>query len=316
MSAMRVTSLRLALRLHRFEAAAFAIVIVGLGVAAFVVAGWLDGTGYGRLCLDPSGTAILPPTCEAIGARFYDLQARLAAPIAGLLVVLSFVAAILIGVAVVGREIERGTTRLAWSLAPSRRRWYVTRVLPLLVTLVVITFLAGIATDRLAAASQPGTDPANSFDGFGERGGLIASRSVFIFAVAVLVGALVGRTLPALIVAALVAYVGLGGGEDVHSRIIRSEAIVVPEAQVRPGDRWIDQLFQLPDGRLVGWDVMEQLDPPKPDVEWIPKYPMVTVVVPGTRYRFVEAREAGALLGGSIVALGLGGLVVTRRRPD
>jgi hypothetical protein len=324
MSGMNATSLRLALRLHRFEAAAFAIVILGLAVAAFVVAGMLDATGYGRLCLDPTGTAHLdptgpphlPPTCEAIGARFFDLQNRLGGPIAGMLVVLSFVAAALIGVAVIAREIERGTTRLAWSLAPSRRRWYITRVLPLLVALIVVTFLAGIATDRLTAATEPGIDLANSFDGFGQRGGLIAARSVFIFAVAVLVGALVGRTLPALIVAALVAYIGLGGGEDVHSRIIRSEAIVVPESQVRPGDRWIDIQFQLPDGRLVGWDVVEQLDPPKPDVEWIPKYPQVAVIVPGTRYRFVEAREAGALLGGSIVALGLGGVVVARRRPD
>ena len=61
---------------------------------------------------------------------------------------------------------------------------------------------------------------------------------------------------------------------------------------------------------------MTQLDPPKPDVEWIPKYSMVTIVVPGERYRFVEAREASALLGGSVVVLGLGGLVVSRRRPD
>lgn len=316
MSGLPVTSLRLALRLHRFEAGAFAIVIVGLAAAAFVVAGWLDDTGYARLCLDPTGTGGGPPACEAIGARFFDLENGLGRPIAGLLGALSFVAAVLIGTAVIAREIERGTTRLAWSLAPSRRRWYVGRVLPLLVALIVITFIAGIATDRLAAAIQPGTDPANSFDGFGERGGLIAARSVFIFAIAVLVGALLGRTLPALIVAALVASVGISGGENVHSRIIRSEAIVVPDAQVRPGDRWVDQQFQLPDGRLVGWDVMEQLDPPKPDVEWIPKYPMVTIIVPGTRYRFVEAREAGALLGGSIVALGLGGLVVTRRRPD
>lgn len=316
MISTRAMSLRLALRLHRFEVGAFAIVLAGLVIAAFIVAGWLDDTGYGRLCLDPAGTGNVPPTCEAIAARFHDLQNRLASPIAGLLVILSFLAAVLIGIAVIAREIERGTTRLAWSLAPSRRRWYVSRVLPLLVALVVITFVAGIATDRLTAAAQPGTDPANSFDGFGQRGGLIAARSMFIFAIAVLVGAMVGRTLPALIVAALVAYVGLGGGEDVHDRIIRSEAIVVPEGQVHPGDRWVDQQFQLPDGRLVGWDVVEQLDPPKPDVEWIPKYPMVAIIVPGTRYRFVEAREAGALLGGSIVALGLGALVVTRRRPD
>jgi hypothetical protein len=126
----------------------------------------------------------------------------------------------------------------------------------------------------------------------------------------------VGRTLPALIIAAVVAFAGLGGGEEIHSRIIRGEAIVVASGQERPGDRWVDQEVQLPDGRLVGWDVVAQLDPPKADVEWVPKYPMVSMVVPGERYRFVEAREASALLGGSIVALGLGGLIVSRRRPD
>jgi hypothetical protein len=316
MSTANATSLRLALRLHRFEGAAFTIVIAGLAVAAFVVSAWLDATGYAQSCLDPTGTRILPPTCEAIGARFFDLQNRLAAPISAMLVVLSFIAAALIGVAVIAREIERGTTRLAWSLAPSRRRWYATRVLPLLIGLVAVTFVAGFATDRLTAASQPAIDVGNAFDGFGQRGGLIAARSVFVFAVAVFVGALVGRTLPALIVATIVAYVGLGGGEAVHDRIIRSEAIVVPAEQVQPGDRWVDQLFQLPDGRLVGWDVMEQLDPPKPDAEWVPKYPQVTIIVPGTRYRFVEAREALALAGGSLAFLALGALVVGRRRPD
>jgi hypothetical protein len=78
----------------------------------------------------------------------------------------------------------------------------------------------------------------------------------------------------------------------------------------------LDQRFRLPDGRLVGWDVIEQVDPPPQDgTEWVPKYPMVSLVVPGTRYRQVETREALALGGGTIVWLGLAGLVVSRRRP-
>ena len=35
----------------------------------------------------------------------------------------------------------------------------------------------------------------------------------------------------------------------------------------------------------------------------MPKYPIVMLVVPGERYRFVETREALALAGGSLVAL-------------
>jgi hypothetical protein len=42
---------------------------------------------------------------------------------------------------------------------------------------------------------------------------------------------------------------------------------------------------------------------------------MVTQLIPGERYRFVEAREAGVLIGGSLVALLIAGFVVVRRRP-
>ena len=51
----------------------------------------------------------------------------------GLLIFLSFAAGLFLGVPVVARELERGTARLAWSLAPSRMRWYLARLLPLLV---------------------------------------------------------------------------------------------------------------------------------------------------------------------------------------
>ena len=42
---------------------------------------------------------------------------------------------------------------------------------------------------------------------------------------------------------------------------------------------------------------------------------MVSLLIPGKRYRFVEAREALALAGGSLVALLLAGFVVSRRQP-
>ena len=93
---------------------------------------------------------------------------------------------------IVARELERGTARLAWSLAPSRMRWYLARLLPILVVLAILTFVAGIAVDRFIAATTPETDLSNSFTAFGFRGLLIASRAVFIFAVAVAVGAIVG----------------------------------------------------------------------------------------------------------------------------
>ena len=45
-------------------------------------------------------------------------------------------------------SLERGTVRLAWWLTPSRWRWYLARLLPILGVVVVLTFAAGVAADR------------------------------------------------------------------------------------------------------------------------------------------------------------------------
>jgi hypothetical protein len=42
---------------------------------------------------------------------------------------------------------------------------------------------------------------------------------------------------------------------------------------------------------------------------------MEALVVPGARYGFAAARETAALAGASLVALGIAGFTVRRRRP-
>ena len=79
------------------------------------------------------------------------------------------------------------------------------------------------------------------------------------------------------------------------------------------GDMYIDQKFVLPDGSLVGYEYFNGSDPY--DENGNSRYPQVSLVIPGERYRFVEAREAGVLLVGSLVALLVAGFVVARRRP-
>jgi hypothetical protein len=135
--------------------------------------------------------------------------------------------------------------------------------------------------------------------------------------VGVAVGAVVARALPGIILAAVIATIGLAGGAQVHQMILASEAVAIPmdpnNNNPRQGDLWIDQKFVLPDGTLVGYDYFGGQDPY--DELGMPKYPIVMLVVPGERYRFVETREALALAGGSLVALVLAGFVVSRRRP-
>ena len=185
-----------------------------------------------------------------MGQRFYDLQATWEPFTRGLLLFVPFIAAVLLGVPIVARELERGTSRLAWSLAPSRRRWFLARLLPVLAVMIVVGLVAGVALDRMAGATDPWTDPARSFDGFGSRGVVYAARAVFVFAIAVAAGAIIGRSLPALLITIVVAAVGITGGSWVHGKWLATEAVLVADESgggVR-GALYIDQRLQDPVG--------------------------------------------------------------------
>ncbi len=248
---MTLRRLGLTIRLHRFEVFASLVAFGVLSFGAFIGAARIAELMPPATCLTDNA----PPGCDRALSLFYGAQGTYSTFIAGPLLAASYIVGLFVGVPVVARELERGTTRLAWSLGPSRWRWYVAKVVPLLVMIAALTFLAGVALDRFYAVTNPLADPSRSFDSFGTRGGLVASRAVFIFAVAVAVGAISGRAWPSLIVATLVVALGLAGGERVHQDVLlRSEAIYVEGLSPTPGDLFVAQAFLLPDGRYVGWE--------------------------------------------------------------
>jgi hypothetical protein len=104
------------------------------------------------------------------------------------------------------------------------------------------------------------------------------------------------------------------GVSHLHEQMTRSEAVVVTFQDVGLGDRWVDQRFQLPDGRLVGWAELETIDPVA-TTDGLPSYPEVLLVIPGERYREIEAREAAVLIAIALVMLAGAAIVVHRRRP-
>jgi ABC-type transport system involved in multi-copper enzyme maturation permease subunit len=313
---MILREIRLTIRLHRFELYAFGAALVVLAIAAFAGSAYVDGLRPGPECMAIDGSS--PASCEPGLRTWNEAQQMIGGLVLSPTLALAFAIGAFLGVPIVARELERGTTRLAWSLAPSRWRWFAVRALPVLAIIVVLTFVAGAAVDRFFAASVQGEDPAASFTLFGARGVLLAARAAFIFGVAVAVGAVIGRALPALIVTALIVTLAIAGGEGVHQNLIlRNEAVPiaadVDSSFSRRGDLYLDTTWQLPDGSLVAYEAVPDGGPF--DQDGNQRYPMFSMVIPGSQYRFVEAREAVALAVATLVALLIAGVVVARRRP-
>ena len=308
---------RLTFRMNRFEVGAV-VVLGALLVLGAIVAGWaLANVGLGPDCQPSLQTGELPERCIATYEAFNRI-AGLASPISTLMVLYPIIAGLLIGGPVLAREIERGTTSLAWSLSPSRLRWFLHRVVPLIVLVLAMTFIVGAAADHLTRALTPETDLAASFVGFRFRGILMATQAFVLASTAVAVGALFGRAVPTFLLSLILGMLTIVALGLVHREVLLDEAVVQRQDEntfYSNDDLYLDNRLELPDGRLVTYEELYRIDPAVFESEFGPQYPNVSLLIPGDRYRTVETREAAAEVVIGLAFLVGGAFVVTRRRP-
>ncbi|MBA2373967.1 MAG: hypothetical protein H0V74_07185, partial [Chloroflexi bacterium] len=163
------------------------------------------------------------------------------------------------------------------------------------------------------------SDLAKSFVGFRFRGALIATQAFVLASTAIAIGALLGRAVPTFLLALILGMLSIFGIGQLHQRILLSEAVTVVQDEFGSSfsndDLYLDSKLQLPDGRLVSYEELLRIDPAAFQSEFGPTYPNVSLVIPGERYRAVEAREAAAEIVIGLIFLVGGALIVTRRRP-
>lgn len=312
-----VRIIRLTFRMHRFEVGAI-VVLGAMLVLGSIIASWaLANVGLGPECQPNFQTGELPESCIATYETFNRI-AGLARPISTLIVLYPIIAGLLIGGPVIAREIERGTTSLAWSLSPSRLRWFLHRVVPMIVLVLAMTFIVGAAAEHLTRALTPETDLAASFVGFRLRGVLMATQAFLLASTAVAVGALFGRAVPTFLLGLILGMLTIVAVGLLHREILLDEAVVQRQDEntfYSNDDLYLDNRLELPDGRLVTYEELIRIDPRAFESEFGPQYPNVALLIPGGRYRTVETREAAAELVLGLVFLVGGAFVVTRRRP-
>jgi hypothetical protein len=322
------TTIRLMVKSLRFEIVAMSVAVIVLGCVALYIAWRLGQVGIPRECLF-SNLPIpyeldytLEATCQATRDQFYELV-NTGGQVLAMTVLIPCVAGLLIGVPLVARELESGTASLAWTLSRSRWIWYLRRVIPLAVIVGLALLLPAAATVIMQGARQPDVDPWASFSDGSLRGPVVLCRGLLAMGIGVLAGAVVGRQLPAVIIGGLLAILVIG---FVVSQGVQTFSAALGEwrtsGQTTSGDLVLDIGYRdKSSGAIVGYDTAYGGAPILPDggsdETWVQAhFDQVILAVPGWRYPEVTGAESAALGGLAVLALGLGGLVVDRRRPS
>lgn len=238
-----------------------------------------------------------------------------------------FALGLILGIPVIAREIEGRTAGIAWTLSRSRARWLIQRVLPLLVGVIVLAAAIGIGSEFVTRANPFADYAANpGFADYTARGWLLPGRAVAVLMLAIAIGAMVPRQLPALLLAVGVTvalFVGLTVGMDAW---MTAEARPIPfeeeNSRFGPfsdGPRIFDVAYREDaTGKVISMNDFYNRygDVALPDGESDPPgFTQVAIGIPGSQYAPWVLRESAILGALAVVGGGLATLVVARRRP-
>lgn len=226
---------------------------------------------------------------------------------------------LVLGVPLVTSEIERRTAMIAWPLARSRLRWLAWRGGSVLVIGLVFIGIMAVAAEGLARADDPGGEIG--FASHGVRGISLVLRSTLMLVVAVAVGAVVGRLLPALLVGIALA-VGLSMALDALPPY-GVEPTELTAAEANEGSPLTTGgSYRAADGRPISEDEANAISQAA-YAEYSPDFPPDSILpysvshgIAGSRYSEVLARESAVLIGATVVAGAVAAFVVSRRRPE
>jgi hypothetical protein len=323
----------LSFRLQRWEVLASVAGVALLAVVQFWFAWQLRGIAATEPgCPDPQAYI---PGCEALARRFQGL----ADWGTGLLLLswgAPFAMGLLLGVPIVARDVEGRTAGIAWTLSRSRTHWLAGRVAFATVVLVALLAVVVVASGALAGAIQPNLHLERDFSSYGQRDWLIVARGLAALSLGVLAGAVVGRILPALLVATFASALVFAGVSLGMDRWNQTLAIVIdPYAMPDGGPEWDGAMglgggVQLPSGEFVSYsdiqadvqygdesggmysryDEEAQRPDPASFIGW-----ERSIIVPGRIYLLVMARDSAVMVGIGVILSGLAVLAVRRRRP-
>jgi hypothetical protein len=243
-----------------------------------------------------------------------------------------FAVGLILGVPIVAREIDHGTAQMAWTISRSRLRWLIGRVAFAALVAIALTALLAITTEVLATAMLRDVDLSRDFNLHGNRGPLIVGRAVLGLGAGVLVGALLGRQLPALLLGVFVVGGLYGASAALLPLWYRGEAEVASMNEYLGGPLWLESGIELTSGERITWgefygDGAAAVEPymtedgtyyaSQADAE-TGRNPIgrdYILIIPGARYDEIVLRETVVFAAAGLVLIGAAAAVTSRRRP-
>ncbi len=260
---MIASRFRIAYRIQRFEILAAALLVLVVGVTALIVRTRLDGVGAPVECLTPwifDYVGYAEARCEPLQEAFFRIKWEEAGLVFNAMHAVPLIVGVVLGVGLIGREIEGGTASTVWALAGSRHRWLTSRLVPMLAILLALLAFSAITSEVLAAGQVPWQFGRPTFDVAGQHGLGVVVRGLAAFGLALVIGAWSGRMLPVVILSGLLALFLAVGGRMLFEQWIQVSAhpIEVPSWFNGEYDGGVFRgpgAWRLPDGTVLsGWD--------------------------------------------------------------
>jgi hypothetical protein len=266
-------------------------------------------------------TACVGPAGAAFNATLGFVDAWLNPALA----MLPFAVGAALGAPLVAREFESGSGRLAWALSGDRTHWLFWRLAPVLALAIVLLIPVTFVSQALWQQSTL-LDPWSTLPYYWLRGPTLIARAVAMFGTALLVGAVMRRVLPALIVSALAAAVLYNALAIAVSAPLWATPVAIPittpalqvgSIPVGPGVAEVatDGSWQL-DADLRREHGFPSVGDDGAYLAWLGAhgYQDANLLIPGSSYWEVVGKESIVLVGEGLIAIAVAAGVLRNSR--
>jgi ABC-type transport system involved in multi-copper enzyme maturation permease subunit len=245
-------------RQHRFALAGVAVL---LGALALYL--WLAGSAmHHAYAVAAACHPASSDDCQNQVIDFNTAYAPTAQTVGVLLMAVPMLIGAFVGASVLGRELETGTFRYAWTQGFGRRRWTLAKLVPLA---VIVTVAAGLFSLLFSWYYQPLFTDGDSIPLdpklFGVRGVAYAAWTLAAFAVGASAGLLIRRVVPAIAVT-LAFCVALTFAAGLYLRPHYETPVLGRDLASAPVSAWVLNGWWTRGGTMVSQAAMNQVEYP------------------------------------------------------